>query len=488
MRAREFLAEAVVNNEKYLNVINQLLQQNGVNLQLQPGTTEFGHVVVDFYPARNQTVTSLSDQIIGTINGKKRSFAVNKVFKSDAIKNIFNNREAGTVNVNKGELAEGYHATAAFARLIKRPLENIDKTDILRIIDQLTNGQPLVLTEPEIVNTSIADRFELVIKLKPAMWEAFKDHATVEKMGKIMDSIIVDANHESSKFAERFATNEKYDVARVIGDGVTDETSKKTDVSFENEREQKFRGFSIKTLTKQVHQVGGGTIKDGRRHSKASPEERFNILANNLFAVDGRFPLANIESVKPMFVRARSIEKMQQIAYQAAVQSINQNLQTDNQEKQFLKTLISALKYWIGRDDPEIQIKQFTDIGTFIFDTAKVDNLLAQDQLDLIAKYSVKDNLPKIIISDNVSNKSLVTIRTYRNSAGYIRNYIEKEKLWSELMMVKHIPNQPVAAPAASTTPQQPVPTPTTPQPSAGVQNMNKPLATSKIPMGSAPT
>ena len=487
MRIKEVLAEAKVNSSKYIDAINTLLKKRGTNLPLQPGVKEFGKkTVVDFYPSPGQTIYNLSDQIKGRINGEMRWVPASYIFKSDDIKNLTSGKEAGTVNINKGELAEGYHAASAFARLIKRPLDSITVDDVLRIIDRLENGVPLVLTEPEIINSTIADRFELTIRLKPTMWAAFKDPETVGKMGKIMFSIVTDANHETSRFAERFATNEKYDVARVVGDGVSDETSKKTDVSFENERERKFKGFSIKTLTKQVHQVGGGAVTDSKRGKKASPEERFNILAHNLFAVDGRFPLADIESIKPQFLKSKSVEKMQQYAYQAAARSLSANLQSDDQEKQFLRTLIGALKYWMGRDDPNIQIKQFTDKGTFILDPNKVDSLIDNNQIDLSATYAVsKNNLPEISIIDTISGKPLVTIRTYRNEKGYIRNYIEKEKLWSELTMVKHIPHQ-VAAPVsvqqqpAPVQQQQPAPTIQDPP---GIQNLNKPDG-SKIPMG----
>jgi hypothetical protein len=479
MRSHEFLSEAKVNDDKYITPINTILKKRGANLPLQPGTKEFGTgTIVDFYPSPGQQVSSLSDQIKGRINGEMRWVPASYIFKSDIIRNLYSGKAAGTVNINKGELAEGYHAASAFARLIKRPLDNINVEDVLRIIDQLENGKTLVLTEPEIVNTQIADRFEITIRLKPEMWSAFKDHETVAKMGKIMDSIITDANHETSRFAQRFATNEKYDVARVVGDGVSDETTKKTDVSFENEREQKFKGFSIKTLTKQVHQVGGGAVVDSKRSKKATPEERFNTLAHNLFAVDGRFVLANIDSVKPQFLRAKTIEKMQQLAYQAAAASLNNNLQSSDKEKKFLRTLIGALKYWMGRDDPNIQIKQFTDKGTFILDPNKIDSLIDNKKLDLTATYSVTDNLPKITIVDAINGSPLVSIRTYRNAKGYIRNYIEKEKLWSELTMIKHIP------------PHMPVPTavqPTKPAPvPASIQNMKKPLGP-KIPMGSTP-
>jgi hypothetical protein len=474
MQISEILTEEQVNNVKYVDAINQLLQKNGANLPLQPKVKEFGphSTIVDFFPDPGQQITSLSDTITGKINGQSRTFTAKKVFKSNDLKNIVGDKEEGTVNINKGELAEGYHAAAAFARLTKRPLENISVNDVLEIISRLENGQPLVLSGKE-VQSKIADRFELTIKLKPASWEAFKDPNTVASMGKLITSIITDANQETSRFAERFATNQQYDVARVIGDGVSEESLKKTDVSFENEREKKFVGYSLKVgTTKQIHQVGGGAVKDSKKGKKADPEQRFNILSQGLFAVDGRFPLANIDSAKPKFLKATSNEEMQQIAYQAATASLNQNLQTDDEEKQFMRNLIGAMKYWMGRDDPSIKVKQFTTSGTYILDPQKVDSLIDNNKIDLVAKYTIEGDLPKIIIGDAVSSTPLVTIRTYRNSKGYIRNYIEKEKLWIDLTMTKHIPNVPPKV--AQKTPIQP-----TQQVNS---RANKPVATNPKP------
>lgn len=487
MRINELLVEEKINKDKYLVPINQLLKQRGINLPLQPGTKEFGSSVVDFYPFPGQQVSSLSDPIKGKVNGEVRWFPVKYVFKSDTLKNLLSGKEEGTRNINKGEVAEGYHATAAFARLIKRPSEPITINDLLAVIKRLENSKTLVVKKPE-VESNIADEFHLTITLKPAQWDAFKDPETIPRMGKLLDSIITDANEETSKFADRFATNQRFDLARIIGDGVSEESVKKTDIRFENHAEKKWADFSLKVdTTKQIHQVGGGPVKDSKRYKKASPEERYQTLQVNLFQVDGRFPLADISGAYPKILRAKSNEDIQRIAYKAAVASLNHNLQTDDQEKHFLSNLVGACKYWMGRDEPDIKLKQFTTKGTSILDPHKIDQLLQTDKLDLVAEYlEMEHNLPKIIIKDNVSNKALVSIRTYRNSEGYIRNYIEKEDLWIDLTLVKHIPNTPAKVPATTKVATKPATT----KPVATalpVKNNTKPLPNVGKPMGQEP-
>jgi hypothetical protein len=446
MRVLDILSEARTNKEKYIPAINALLQKDGINMPLE----KTAGVYINFYPEPGQQVSELTDLINGKLDdGTIVSKPAKHLYKSKDIHNLTTGKAEGTKVINRGELAEGYHAAAAFARLIKRPVQPIALDDITKIISRLKNGKTLVLNKQETDN-KIADEFHLTVSLKPAQWDAFKDPETVPRMGQILNSIITDANTETARFAQRFATNQRFDVVRVIGDGVSEETTRKTDVSFENHAEQKFAGFSLKVDNKQVHQVGGGAIT-------ATLEQRFNILSHKLFGVDGKFPLANISSSKAEFLNAPNIVESQKVAYNAAVNSLNQNLQSDNQEKYFIRSLVSAMKYWIGRTDPNIKVKQFTNKGTLILDPQKIDGLIDNDQLDLQAIYTEgSSGLPKIIIKDVVSNKNLVSFRTKREGEKYLRNYIEKEELWVELTVVKHIPNTPTKAAPKAPAPKAP--------------------------------
>ena len=56
--------------------------------------------------------------------------------------------------------------------------------------------------------------------------------------------------------------------------------------------------------------------------------------------------------------------------------------------------------------------------------------------MDLNARIITTKAQPIIEIYDKISKKVLVYIRTYRTSAGYIRNYVEKGKLFVALTEV----------------------------------------------------
>lgn len=478
MRINDLLIEATVDKGKYIPAVNALLQRNGINMPLEKKSG----VYINFYPEPGQQVAKLTDLITGKLDdGTVVSKSVKNLYKSEDIHNLTSGKAEGTKFINKGELAEGYHSVAAFARLIKRPVEPINVNDLTALIPRLENGKTLVIKKPE-TESKIADEFHLTISLKPAQWEAFKDLETIPRMGKIIDSIIIDANEETGRFAERFATNQRFDIARVIGDGVSAETERKTDVSFENHAEKKFAGFSLKVDNPQVHQVGGGPIK-------GSLQKRFDTLAHKLFGVEGQFPLANIDSAKEEFLKAPDIYEAQRIAYKAAADSLTQNLQSDNQEKHFMRNLVSAMKFWIGRTDPNIKVKQFTEAGTLILDPQKIDRLIDNDQLDLEAIYTVgSSDLPSVTVIDKLSNKNLVRFRTKTETTEngkYLRNLIEKGELWVELTVIKHIPNAPAKTPKTKAIPKS---QPVSPKATAPIATAPKPaLKVSQQPMGQEP-
>lgn len=342
---------------------------------------------------------------------------------------------------NRGEVAEGYHALSAFVRLIARPSSPITLDDVRAYIPKLKNNQTLIIKAADAENKELADEFHVTISLKPGTWEAFQDPRVLQdrEFKKYVQDIINDANRETGRRADLYATNGKYDLVRVVGDGVSGETETKTDINFENETEKKYRGYSIKAgTTSQIHQVGGGAVKDSNKGKAASPEERYRILQDELFGVHGLARIADISKAQGAIIAAFQQNtpegrlEGQDIAYRTAVESMNANLQGDDEENTFLKTLVKALKYFQTRGDESILLKQFSGKGTYILDAKQLDNLHERG-LDLVAEYVGSKSNPELVIKDTKSNKILITIRTYKNAAGYVRNYIEKGPLFVEI-------------------------------------------------------
>lgn len=441
MRYRDFkLTEATIGNSSesskpgYINAVNELLK---TNQPLKMG--DKGQFV--FQPDPGQQVNSEEGGITGkgqNQNGKEvDQIQVKFIFKTPEIKKIGSGKatDDDTIAFNAGEVAEGIHAVAAFVRLIVRPSKQIQLADLYPIVKRLENGKTLVLKAKE-VESEIADEFRVTVSLKPEQWNAFKQLEKIQgypKIAKIARDIIDDANQESGRYADMYEKNGKFDSVSVIGDGVSGETETKTDINFDNQTERKYKGYSIKAgSTNQIHQVGGGA-------SKISAEERFDIINKELFGVHGRTQIINIEPAKEKFVQlwnsGRGFEAYRQ-AYTAAVDAINQELQTDEGENEFVKKLVAALKYWMRRDEEGVVLKQFsgTKKGTYILDAEKLDEL--QDAgLNLVAKMASTQD-PTLRVIDTKSKKALFEIRAKgeeKKTGYYFRNIINKGPLFITL-------------------------------------------------------
>ena len=449
MRFNEFkLAEAILQSSSpasvpgYIEKVNQILKTPNATIEMGK---DGGNV---FQPNPGQQIADLNSVIQGKGKdhlGKDVTQVVAKTIYKGAITGAAA-ADKGKLDFNRGEITEGYHALAAFVRLQARPTRDITLEEVIKWIPKIDNGVTFKLPVTDAENPDLADEFHVTISLKPGTWAAFQNPTEALKDPEtlaIAKDVVDDANDETGRRADVYATNGRYDLVRVIGDGVSGETETKTDINFENETEKKYRGYSIKAgSTDQIHQVGGGAVSDARGRKKSTPEERFRILQDELFGVHGLARLADLSKAKAEYLKAARDESLQgrlaaqEIAYRAAVDSINNNLNTDTEEKVFVKTLAKALKFFLARDDDSILLKQFSGKGTFILDPKKFDEL-HDEGLDLVAEYVGGKANPEIVIKDQFTDKALVTFRTYKASSGYMRNYIEKGELFKELTDIK---------------------------------------------------
>jgi hypothetical protein len=431
----------------YIDAVNELLKDP--NHQFEVSNIVDKKEVKTFFKANpGQQISSLEDAISGQgtrwlkPRGGEASeqqidqIQVKNLYKSADIKRLSGKGGDGDIVFNAGEVAEGIHAVAAFVRLIKRPSEQISLADLYPIIERLNNGKTLVLKAKE-VDSDIADEFRVTVSLKPQQWDAFKQLdkiVTTKKLKGIASNIIDDANQESGRYADMYEKNGKFDSVSVIGDGVSGETETKTDINFDNETERKYKGYSIKAgSTGQIHQVGGGA-------TTLPAEDRFDIINNELLGVHGRARLVDISGVKDEFVKLWNSGKVfaaYRRAYEETVNQLNQNLDTNKEENDFIKNLILALKYWMRRDEEGVVLKQFTGTGkgTYILDAEKLDEL-QEKGLNLVAKMASTAE-PTLRIIDTESNKALIEIRAKgeekANGNYYFRNLINKGPLFVKL-------------------------------------------------------
>lgn len=422
----------------YVEYVNQVLASN------DPSFLVGDNGEYSFVANPGQKVASDEDAITGKGQNHRGKdvdqIQVKNIFKSKEMQIAAKGLSPDTIDFNAGEVAEGVHATAAFVRLCKRPSEPITLADLYPTIAKLNNGQTYI-ANPHEISSDIADEFHLTVSLKPKQWDAFKELdkiAGYNKIATVIKNIIDDANEESGRYATLYSKNGKFDLVRVIGDGVSGETETKTDINFENETSRKFKGYSIKAgSTNQIHQVGAGK-------GTLTPDERFDVLNNDLFGVHGKARLIDIDSVRSRFVElweSGQQKEAYRTAYQEAVDRFNDILKTDKQEEEFVKNLITALKFWMRRDEEGVVLKQFTGTkeGTYILDAEKLHELEKQDNLNIVAQMASTAD-PTLRVGDPKTRKVLFEIRlkTEKKKDGslYFRNLINKGKLFVALTNV----------------------------------------------------
>jgi hypothetical protein len=440
MRYKE-IKEAMVSSSspasipKYMDGINALLAQPNISVKVGK-SGEF-----KFTPDPGQKVSNEYSRINGQGQnhlGKDTDYIVaGNIFKGPAIKGGSEGKKEDYFG-NKGEVAEGILGCATMAKLIKRPGADISSADVLNVIGQLPDNGELVKTAAE-TESNITDKFNLVVKLKPDAFKSLKNTELLsKKMSKEINSIKDYINDAVRRYSKMFEINGRPDAVDIVSDGISNEAGTKTDVEliYNNEKGKRVvKNFdlSVKTgTTKQMGQVGSGG-------ARMTIDQRFDILKTmwTRFGVD-------VDSVKDQFLKAKNIEDAYDIAYIEANRQIQQELAGSNEdeEKRFLKQMVDGIKYFATLNDDRVRLVQFTQKGYYVLDFKRLNKLFDQDKLNLTSRlvYGKSGDgvrLPKVIIYDNETNTDLLTIRMFRNAAGYIRNYIEKEALMVQLTKVR---------------------------------------------------
>ena len=242
------------------------------------------------------------------------------------------------------------------------------------------------------------------------------------------------ANYVNSSHAERYSNyfyiNGRADIVRVVSDGVTDETMRKTDVEVEvldHKTGQMKRGklnVSLKVgPVKQFGQVGG---TDYTSMSKLWGYFGINIepLENHYRAAWQQNPSSALATL-----------------YEHISNFVNKELAGDDDKKEydFIKHLAKAINYFATLEDPTVSLVQLKTKGKYVVLRFNALEPLLK-QIDLESAYISNKTMPEIVIRDANTSKILITIRAKNefkeDGSSYIRNLIEKGPLLEEVASV----------------------------------------------------
>ena len=388
--------------------------------------------------------------------------------------------EKGSTAENKGDASEPVLSAAVVAKLIKRGANNVEDitgNDVKEVLTQALLNPDLSYKVTD-KNSRVADTIEFSIKVKKPTMDYLLSDDFWKGYEPFLPSVVHYANSgQMDRYADYFYKNGKADLVRVVSDGVSEATSRKTDIEAyikdENGESRKLKGLnvSLKAGSPHIGQVGGGQI--------LKPNTKGYVLSNaqELFGPFG------VDIVPPKKINSK-VEFWVNAYKQAAKQLAAQLKGADAKSE-------AGIVYRIGnfvtnhatRGDPDIRLVSLGTKGTSSIHSFKnIAQKIADDKIDLTCEYrqgvsKTGDPRPELRIYDKNSGKPLIYIRySSTQDETKVWNTVEMKDLLKELTTLKYYKSkprpadvQPAAVPATAPVAKKPATAPAVRKPVAPV-------------------
>lgn len=341
---------------------------------------------------------------------------------------------------NKGDVSEGILAAAITARFISKT-KRINEADVLSVVKKL--GKPKGTKSLTVIkefpspnkNPNIMDTVICKVNLAEVNMLAFLNQTIYRQkdIKDIVNSAIAYANGTNiMKWADEVYNNNRKNVIQVNSEGLLDQTGTKVDLRVIIDGKQAGVGVSLKAGdVKQFGQVGGGSLE--------SINEFFTPLGVN-------FSSAQSRKITEMFSDGKTTEALC-YAYKEAHKQLTEI--TRSNQRKFRKDISGFIRYHATRNEPDTVLVQLNKGSATVYNFDDVLNRLKGVELEV--QYSESSTtvvsgkkIPKITILVKSSKKPFLTLRNKLegnriNSKGKklpitVRNYVEKEKIATELL------------------------------------------------------
>lgn len=369
--------------------------------------------------------------------------------------------QKGSTAENKGDVSEPVLSAAVVAKLIKRGQNNVEDiigNDVKEVLQQALADPDLTYTVTD-QNSRVADTIQFRIKVKKPTMDYMLSDDFWTSYEPFLPSVVHYANSgQMDRYADYFYKNGKADLVRVVSDGVSEATSRKTDIEAyvrdENGQQRKLKGLnvSLKAGSPHIGQVGGGQIlnANAKGYVLSNAQELFGP-----FGVDIVAP-KKINSKVEFWVNA----------YKQAAQQISHKLKGADArtEAGIVYRLANFVTNHATRGDPDIRLVSLGTKGlSSIHSFKNIAQKIASDDIDLACEYrqgtsKTGDARPELRIYDRTSNKPLIYIRySSTQDETKVWNTVEMKDLLKELTTLRYGKKQPnVVAPANPPAPPAP--------------------------------
>ncbi len=338
---------------------------------------------------------------------------------------------------NKGDLAEAVFGAAIVARFVSRD-RNVSVADVeqalLKIVSRGTRkGEFAKHFEYDApAANGINDTVYYYLSLPKKAHSFLNDRKKWRDIKDLFESSVRYANSEKVKaWATLFYHNGVYDYIEVLAAGLDDQSGTKVDVRVQVRHGSKDVppvrtdiNVSLKAgNVKQFGQVGGATY------------EKQKDLWLRLAAID----INPIEKQYALLFSKGKIEEALMLSYSFVLKQMTTTLKNKSKKKEFLKRLADGIRYFATLNEDTVELVQLEGGKSKVFNFDTIQEILTTIELGVELAQSA--GKPKLVFFAEGSKKVFLEIRVKaenRSGAFYIRNYVEKGPLMTDLMAIIH--------------------------------------------------
>lgn len=540
MRAKEFVTEATLSPrdfykkdrlEKLIQRLEQGLEfiddktQKKITINASRAEISGLKNILSYYDATgNMKKDAMTRLMPNTIGGVPLSsiFKDSELGGKGGVKGADDTSAFDVTKFNIGPALEAWKSIAIFAKLTHRADTPVTMADLMSVKSELESTMTLEKKEGSNVETAVTRKLVSV----PDMHGSVKDTISIKidiglgpfqramkvgpqdpnLWGRIQGILtFVNENRALQRYSKIFATNGRVDPIKVA---VVGGAGKKTDVrtsyldpetDYKKGKQIVGMSFSLKAGNAGVSQ-SSGTTEEGVRTMFRSLGLS-NELADQAI-IDSKYkPKSAGESETKYKSRLLALTRI----FQTAATNLDNSLKTidNNGEKVFIKKFLDELKNAVTAGEGLIFV-EFNPKGTYDYLNPHTLSDLV-NYVDLESRM-IKRTTPYLYIYDKNSGRNIAHIRLEVQGSGRLILKYELDDLIPLAREAHQKHAKPIAQPGAGVTSAPAVaPQPATPPQQgpntntiqgttmkstvpASIQNFNKSLSQSKIPMGSSPT
>lgn len=349
--------------------------------------------------------------------------------------------EKPKINVNKGDATEGVAAAAIAARFLNKN-KQIQTSDIFSMIRKLSNtkinnyaGKAGKYVEVEYdspnKNPKISDIVRIYISLADVNLSALLDPNNESVLKEYADGAVKYVNSDAvSKWAMLLYENNRFDRIEVISDGLGGQKTTKVDVSVKVTNDKgKLVPVNIELSLK------AGDVKQFGQVSGAEFEKQTELWGK-LFSITNLSRFEN--QYDDLMFRKKKSEKALGLMFEHVNKLLNKDFKGSGESK-LKKQMALGIANFASLEEPHLTLLQLGGGRATVYKFDDIFKKIEKIKFQSRVTYGADNKLPSLIISS--SGKDFLKVRVKQefkpDGKPYIRNYIEKESLFTEILAEK---------------------------------------------------